>query len=230
MADGSAKTFSLSVVTPEGAAFEGEAERLIVPGADGEIGVLARHAPLVAMLKAGEIRIRTGGAWQSFAAGPGYFKVQKDRAIVLVDDAVRAEDIDAGRGAARDRGGAGRPRAGRGAARRASTAGRPSSGSATPRTSSRSRGTGSPSPAAGSKAPAPREFLVNGTLGAVATATTPDTTAEARLRDLLEQRILVLDGAWGTMLQGRGLTEADFRGERFRTTRATSRAIPTSST
>ena len=94
MADGSTKTFSLSVVTPEGSAFDGEAERLVVPGADGEIGVLARHAPLVAMLKAGEIRIRTDGAWQSFAAGPGYFKVQKDRAIVLVDDAVRAEDID----------------------------------------------------------------------------------------------------------------------------------------
>ena len=94
MADGSTKTFSLSVVTPEGAAFDGEAERLVVPGADGEIGVLARHAPLVAMLKAGEIRIRTDGAWQSFAAGAGYFKVQKDRAIVLVDDAVRAEDID----------------------------------------------------------------------------------------------------------------------------------------
>jgi F-type H+-transporting ATPase subunit epsilon len=94
VADGSAKTFSLSVVTPEGPAFEGEAERLVVPGADGEIGVLARHAPLVAMLKAGELRIRTAGAWQSFAAGAGYFKVQKDRAIVLVDDAVRAEDID----------------------------------------------------------------------------------------------------------------------------------------
>jgi F-type H+-transporting ATPase subunit epsilon len=92
--DGEARTFSLSVVTPEGAAFEGEAERLVVPGAAGEIGVLARHAPLVAMLKAGEIRIRSGGEWQSFAAGPGYFKVQRDRAIVLVDDAVRAEEID----------------------------------------------------------------------------------------------------------------------------------------
>ena len=94
MADGSAKTFSLSVVTPEGAAYEGEAERLIVPGDAGEIGVLARHAPLVAMLRAGEIRIKSGGEWQSFAAGPGYFKVQRDRAIVLVDDAVRAEEID----------------------------------------------------------------------------------------------------------------------------------------
>jgi F-type H+-transporting ATPase subunit epsilon len=94
MADSDAKTFSLSLVTPEGAAYEGEAERVIVPGADGEIGVLARHAPLVALLRAGEIRIKTGGEWQTFAAGPGYFKVQRDRAIVLVDDAVRAEEID----------------------------------------------------------------------------------------------------------------------------------------
>ena len=94
MAEGTSHTFSLSLVTPEGAAYEGEAERLVVPGAAGEIGVLARHAPLVAMLKAGEIRIKTGDDWQSYAAGPGYFKVQSDRALVLVDDAVRAEEID----------------------------------------------------------------------------------------------------------------------------------------
>ena len=94
MANGEARTFSLAVVTPEGSAFEGEAERLVVPGAAGEIGVLARHAPLVAMLRAGEIRIKSGDEWQSFAAGPGYFQVHRDRAIVLVDDAVRAEEID----------------------------------------------------------------------------------------------------------------------------------------
>jgi F-type H+-transporting ATPase subunit epsilon len=93
-AEGGTRTFDLSVVTPEGAAFEGEAEMVIVPGAAGEIGVLARHAPLVAMLKAGEIRVKSAGEWRSFAAGPGYFKVQQDRAIALVDDAVRAEDID----------------------------------------------------------------------------------------------------------------------------------------
>jgi F-type H+-transporting ATPase subunit epsilon len=91
-----ARTFDLSLVTPEGAAYEGEAEMLIVPGDAGEIGVLARHAPLVAMLKAGEIRVKAGGEWQTFAAGPGYFKVQQDRALVLVDDAVRAEEIDVG--------------------------------------------------------------------------------------------------------------------------------------
>ena len=92
--EGAVRTFDLSLVTPEGAAYEGEAEMLIVPGVSGEIGVLARHAPLVAMLKAGEIRIKAGGDWEAFAAGPGYFKVQQDRALVLVDDAVRAEEID----------------------------------------------------------------------------------------------------------------------------------------
>ena len=88
------RTFDLSVVTPEGNVFDGEAQMLVVPGAAGEIGVLARHAPLVAMLKAGEIRVKAGNEWQSFAAGPGFFKVQRDRAIVLVDDAVKAGDID----------------------------------------------------------------------------------------------------------------------------------------
>lgn len=89
------RTFSVSVVTPEGPAFEGEAEMLIVPGADGEIGVLARHAPLVAMLKAGNTRVHTGPAEiQEFATGPGFFKVEQDRAIALVDDAVPAKEID----------------------------------------------------------------------------------------------------------------------------------------
>ena len=92
------RTFSVSVVTPEGPAFEGEAEMLIVPGADGEIGVLARHAPLVAMLKAGNTRVHTGPAEiQEFATGPGFFKVEQDRAIALVDDAVSAKEIDSAR-------------------------------------------------------------------------------------------------------------------------------------
>jgi len=94
MAEGSEKTFDLSVVTPEGAVFDGEAQMVVVPGAAGEIGVLARHAPLVAMLKAGETRIKAENAWTALATGPGFFKVQRDRAIVLVDDAVRAEEIN----------------------------------------------------------------------------------------------------------------------------------------
>jgi F-type H+-transporting ATPase subunit epsilon len=94
MAEVTDKTFELSVVTPDGAVFEGEATMIVVPGAAGEIGVLPRHALLVAMLKAGETRIRSEGQWTALATGPGFFKVQRDRVIVLVDDAVRAEDID----------------------------------------------------------------------------------------------------------------------------------------
>ena len=87
--------FSVSVVTPEGAAFDGDAEMLIVPGAVGEIGVLARHAPLVAMLNAGSTRVHLGdGEIHEFATGPGFFQVLEDRAIALVDDAVKADEID----------------------------------------------------------------------------------------------------------------------------------------
>src|SRR5258705_3061057 len=83
-------TFEVSLVTPDGSAFDGEAEMLIVPGADGEIGVLARHAPLVALLKAGSTRVhvRRNQDVREFATGPGFFKVEQDRALALVDDAV----------------------------------------------------------------------------------------------------------------------------------------------
>jgi F-type H+-transporting ATPase subunit epsilon len=94
------KTFELSLVTPEGAAFEGEVEMLVVPGDAGEIGVLARHAPLVAMLKAGSTRIyrdRDSGDVVEYATGPGFFKVEQDRALALVDDAVEAREIDTAR-------------------------------------------------------------------------------------------------------------------------------------
>ena len=93
-------TFELSLVTPEGAAFEGEVEMLVVPGEAGEIGVLARHAPLVAMLKAGSTRIYRNRASEdivTFATGPGFFKVEQDRALALVDDAVDAKEIDPAR-------------------------------------------------------------------------------------------------------------------------------------
>jgi F-type H+-transporting ATPase subunit epsilon len=92
------RRFDLSVVTPEGAAWEGEPEMVIVPGADGEIGVLARHAPLIALLKAGAVRVyvnrEPAEEVVEFATGPGFFKVENDRAIALVDHAVKADDID----------------------------------------------------------------------------------------------------------------------------------------
>jgi F-type H+-transporting ATPase subunit epsilon len=91
------RRFDVSLVTPEGAAFEGDAEMLIVPGAAGEIGVLARHAPLIATLKAGSTRVYLNVDAEDvreFATGAGFFKVELDRAIALVDDAVDAKEID----------------------------------------------------------------------------------------------------------------------------------------
>jgi F-type H+-transporting ATPase subunit epsilon len=89
--------FDVALVTPEGEVFRGEAEMLVVPGAAGEIGVLARHAPLVATLKAGSTRVYRDRASEDtleFATGPGFFKVELDSAIALVDDAVDVKEID----------------------------------------------------------------------------------------------------------------------------------------
>ena len=89
-------TFDVSLVTPDGPVYEGEIEMLIVPGADGEIGVLARHAPLIAMLNAGSTRVHVKRETEvlEFATGPGFFKVEQDRALALVDDAVDARQVD----------------------------------------------------------------------------------------------------------------------------------------
>jgi F-type H+-transporting ATPase subunit epsilon len=87
--------FDVALVTPDGAAFDGAAQMIVVPGAAGEIGVLARHAPLVATLKAGSTRIHLSETEiLEFATGPGFFKVELDRALALVDDAVNVKEID----------------------------------------------------------------------------------------------------------------------------------------
>jgi F-type H+-transporting ATPase subunit epsilon len=87
--------FDVALVTPDGAAYDGEAEMIVVPGAAGEIGVLARHAPLVATLKAGSTRVHVNpDEILEFATGPGFFKVELDRALALVDDAVDVREID----------------------------------------------------------------------------------------------------------------------------------------
>ena len=82
------------ILTPEGRVFEGRAEMVVVPGAEGELGVLPRHAPIIARLKVGEVRIKfEGNQWRSWAINEGYFKMQFDRAMVLVEDAVAENEI-----------------------------------------------------------------------------------------------------------------------------------------
>jgi len=83
------------ILTPEGRVFEGRAEMVIVPGAEGELGVLQRHSPIIARLKVGEVRVKfEGNQWRSWAINEGYFKMQYDRAMVLVEAAVAAGEID----------------------------------------------------------------------------------------------------------------------------------------
>lgn len=89
--------YPVEVITPEGVAYSGDAEMLVVPGAAGELGILANHAPLVSLLRAGETRVRTAeGEVRRYATDDGYVHVRKNHALVLVGEAVAADSIDAG--------------------------------------------------------------------------------------------------------------------------------------
>jgi F-type H+-transporting ATPase subunit epsilon len=94
--------YPVELVTPTGVSFEGDAQILVAPGASGQLGVLANHAPLVSLLEPGEIRITDeAGTLHRFAGDEGYLQVRKNRALVLVAEAVPADEIDAGAAAAR---------------------------------------------------------------------------------------------------------------------------------
>ena len=75
---------------------EDDVDMVVAPGIEGQLGILPRHAPLIATLKAGSTRIHPpgGGDVLQFATGPGFFQVIHDRAIALVDAAVKADEID----------------------------------------------------------------------------------------------------------------------------------------
>jgi F-type H+-transporting ATPase subunit epsilon len=88
---------TLRVVTPEREAFTDEVEMVILPGVDGELGVLHGHAPLVTALRTGEVRVTKDGIVQYLFIGDGFASVQPDGVTLLVDRAERAEEIDAAR-------------------------------------------------------------------------------------------------------------------------------------
>jgi F-type H+-transporting ATPase subunit epsilon len=94
--------YPVELITPEGIAFSGDAEKLIVPGAAGELGIFAHHAPLVSLLRPGETRLTDAdGNVRRYATDDGYVQVRKNHAVVLVGEAVPAESIDAGEAARR---------------------------------------------------------------------------------------------------------------------------------
>jgi len=87
--------YPLRVVSVERSLFEGEVEFIIANGADGELGVLARHAPLMTILKPGPLRIQEvlGGEEQILFVGGGFLEVLPDRVTVLADVAEHADEI-----------------------------------------------------------------------------------------------------------------------------------------
>jgi F-type H+-transporting ATPase subunit epsilon len=90
------KRLRVELVTPDGPVYVEDARMVVVPGKAGELGVLPRHISLIAQLKPGETRVRTlDDQWLSFATGAGYFKIQNDRASVLVESAVAVSSINA---------------------------------------------------------------------------------------------------------------------------------------
>ena len=98
MAEGrsSSGVLEVVVVSPARQLYEGEAQWVTVPGADGQLGIRPMHADLVAALGAGPLRIGTGGQVILFAVKGGFLKVGNDKVTVLVDRAVTETDVNAG--------------------------------------------------------------------------------------------------------------------------------------
>jgi F-type H+-transporting ATPase subunit epsilon len=90
-----ANTIQVDIVSAEGEIFSGPAKMVFLPASEGEIGVSARHAPLLSLLKPGEVRVQTEeGEEQHFYVGGGALEVQPNRVTVLADTAARARDLD----------------------------------------------------------------------------------------------------------------------------------------
>jgi len=89
--------FELTIVTPEGQAYQGNVERVVLPGSEGEFGVLTNHERFLAPLKVGAIEILTAEGPSYAAAADGFAEVEGERVTVLVDSCEFEHEIDAAR-------------------------------------------------------------------------------------------------------------------------------------
>lgn len=87
-------TLHLEIVTPEARTFSGEAQMVVVPGVEGELGILPDHMPLMTQINPGELRITTSEGDQYLAVGSGFLEVLPDRVSVMTDMAVAEGEID----------------------------------------------------------------------------------------------------------------------------------------
>ena len=91
-----AATMKIDVVSAEEAIYSGEAEFVVLPGVEGELGIYPRHTPLITQIKAGTVRIKVPGKSEEelvYVQG-GFLEVQPDHVNVLSDTAIRAADLD----------------------------------------------------------------------------------------------------------------------------------------
>ncbi len=97
-------TFFLEVLTPERKFFSGEAEGVVFKSVDGEMGVLAQHAPTVVAVDVGPLKINAQGEWKEALVTEGFAKIMPDKVVILTDTAEYPEEIDINRAkAAKDR-------------------------------------------------------------------------------------------------------------------------------
>ena len=88
-------TIQVDIVSAEGEMFSGPAAMVFAPASEGDVGIAPRHAPLLSLLKAGEVRVKTpDGQEQHFFVGGGAIEVQPTKVTILADTAMRAKDID----------------------------------------------------------------------------------------------------------------------------------------
>lgn len=94
----------VTVVTAQQTVFDGQAEEVIAPGSEGQLGILPRHAPLLTTLALGELRVRQHGVDESIFVAGGFLEVNSNVVTILADDAERATEVDEARAQeARDR-------------------------------------------------------------------------------------------------------------------------------
>ena len=81
-------SMNFKLITPEQLVAEGQAEMIIVPGGDGELGFLSHHTPILSTLKAGKIRIKQDGSYREFDVDKGFIEVFENRVNILTHTAV----------------------------------------------------------------------------------------------------------------------------------------------
>lgn len=84
----------LEVITPERRVYEDDVDMVIAPGADGYLGILPHHAPLLTALGPGEFRVKKSGTEEILAVFGGFMDVRADKVVVLTEAAEHGEDID----------------------------------------------------------------------------------------------------------------------------------------